>query len=433
MKTTNRSINADDIKVVSSSWMDKSGTVFTFDNGVYRHIDSRCYEIFNKLKSSLLADLERTGLVATEEADIDIEGLEHIIKHKKIDCISYGQEWTLAMLQEAAVLSCDINLKLLNMGLALKDSHPWNVTFDYSKPVFLDYGSIDYVSKVSPRAWLREFYKQFYIPLWIGTKISRSLAYSAMKEHPTGFGKKAGLTSIIPFLLMPELRKRNENAEKFQKTIISLKDRVSRFSLFDIKREWSDYQPAMWKHKVINDFLSEVNITSCLDMACNRGEFSIPIAERGIPVIATDVDEYSIDFLREQAKEKSLPLTALLIDYLRPTAPFGVGLFYANSYERLKSEMTLSFAIAHHLVFKNGVNFRVLRDVIVQYTGRYALIEFIPLSDKYVAEWIAAEPNKKYDWYSKTNMIREFSSKFSFMKTWDCPYNNREILLFKKL
>ena len=426
-------LKPEEISIVPSSWLDNLGTVFEHEGSIYRALSEKGTQIFLRFSLDNLRKLEKKGLIHTEKAKVSVPGFPLIIKHNRVECVSYCQEWTLEMLQDAALKVCKLNLELLKMNLALKDSHPWNLTFHFGQPVFLDFGSIDILEEVSFKAWLDEFFVHFYFPLWLGANVSNKLAYRAMKEHPLGFGKnleqKLGLLKICVL----GIDRHNLSKSKFKNILTKLVKNISVLRVTGKKEEWSNYEPALWKHEIISEVSEISDINSCLDMASNKGEFSIAVAQKGIPVTAIDIDEYSINYLRSISNKQNLPITALYLDYLRPTSSFGVGLFYKNSYERLKSDLTISFAIFHHLIFKSKVNFRVLRDIISNYTKKYALIEFIPFDDKYVQEWVLANPSLNFKWYTRENLVSDFSSEFEFIRLWKCPYNSREILFFKKI
>ena len=46
------------------------------------------------------------------------------------------------MLRDAALLTLDLNIALLDYDCMLQDAYPWNVLFDSSQPVFVDFTSI---------------------------------------------------------------------------------------------------------------------------------------------------------------------------------------------------------------------------------------------------------------------------------------------------
>ena len=56
--------------------------------------------------------------------------------------------------------------------------------------------------------------------------------------------------------------------------------------------------------KFINSFLENSNISTCLDVACGSGRFSIPISQHGINVVAVDYDLIPLRKLKDKTKRE---------------------------------------------------------------------------------------------------------------------------------
>lgn len=426
-------ISDDLIKNKRSSWLDSSGQVFVLNGSIYRGLKEEGVNIFSYIsENGIMPALFKKGLIYTEEAAICTKEFSTVLKHKTIEHVSFPQEWTLKTLKEAALLTCELTLELLESGLMLKDGHPWNLTIDHSKLTFIDFGSISFFEAKHTHSWLTDFYKHFYVPLWIGSKLGSRLAYRCKDEHSTGFSKQLFSSRLISSILLPLAKKKISNVKEFKKIVKKIAVKIRNIRIPNRKGEWSDYQASSWKRGVVKDFIDTVDVKSCIDLACNRGEYSIELATRDIPVVAIDIDEYSVNHLYLFSKSNNLPITPLFLDFLNPTSAFGVGLFYENSYERLKSDASFALAIIHHLVFKSHINFEVFRDIIDSYTKRYALVEFIPKTDTYVQNWLNNKRLEDYSWYTRENFIATFSTRFEIVENWKCPDNNREIFLFKR-
>ncbi len=420
------------VKFFNSSWLDKSGRVFRYNGKIYRALTSSGAKIAKHVfDSNHVEKLRCQGLIETKIADLYLDGYDTVLEHKTVEFISYPQEWTIDMLKDAAIMFCRVNIELMKIGLCCKDSHPWNVTYDSANPIFLDFGSLEFINKVSVSSWISEFERHFYLPLWIASKGKVTLARYCLMEHPSGFSKHLFSNRFAKYLLLKYRFLATQAYHDFNAFLEALIVHLQTLQVSPKKGLWSNYKPAEWKKEIIAEVLSNYKINSVIDLAANQGEFSIPIAEMGIPVVTTDTDEYSVSMLRNKAHNKKLKITPLLLDYIRPTKPFGIGLFYEDSYRRLRADMSMSLGIVHHLVFKSYISYSVLENIVFSYTKRFALIEFIPKSDKYVSEWIKNKSNE-YKWYNKESFIKTFLKRFELIKSWQCPYNDREIFLFAR-
>ncbi len=425
-------LDSQKVNFFNNSWLDKSGRVFRYNGNIYRAITSRGAKIAKYvLNGNYLENLISQGLIETKIADLYLDGYEAVLEHKTVEFISYPQEWTIDMLQEAAIMFCRLNIELMKIGLCCKDSHPWNITYDSTHPIFLDFGSLEFINKLSISSWISEFERNFYLPLWIASKGKKTLARYCLMEHTSGFSKHLFANKIAKCLLLRYRFLAKQARHDFRAFLKELIVHLQTIQISPKKGVWSNYKPAEWKKEIIAEILKEYNINSVIDLAANQGEFSIPIAEMGIPVVATDTDEYSVSILRNKAHKQNLKITPLLLDYIRPTKPFGVGLFYEDSYSRLAADMSMSLGIVHHLVFKSYISYSVLETIVFRYTKRFALIEFIPKNDKYVAEWIAGKSDE-YKWYNRESFLQTFFNRFELIKNWKCPYNEREIFLFMR-
>lgn len=141
-------IPINEIEMVPTSDFDDVGKVFRWKKQIYRGVYASYADFYKEIFSSPLGeDLINLGLIPTQVVPYHLNGFEIILEHKTVPVISYPIEWCSAMLKDAALLTCDIQLRLLKSGYTLKDAHPYNVLFDFSVPRFVDVGSIALKSK----------------------------------------------------------------------------------------------------------------------------------------------------------------------------------------------------------------------------------------------------------------------------------------------
>ena len=87
----------------------------------------------NEVVKGLLGD----QLIETRETDESIEGYALVLEHRKISPINYCYEWPVRMLQDAALLTVEMCIKLSEGGLVVKDATPWNILYEGTKPIFI--------------------------------------------------------------------------------------------------------------------------------------------------------------------------------------------------------------------------------------------------------------------------------------------------------
>jgi hypothetical protein len=83
--------------------------------------------------------------------------------------ITYPWEWPNSLLESAAQLTLSLRMRLLDIGLDLKDASAFNVQFDGLNPCFIDIGSIE-TWRPNP-SWnaSRQFIEHFINPLAVGS------------------------------------------------------------------------------------------------------------------------------------------------------------------------------------------------------------------------------------------------------------------------
>jgi len=91
-----------------------------------------------------------------------------VFRVETVEVITYPWEWPNSLLESAAQLTLDLRLRLLDIGLDLKDASAFNVQFDGLSPRFIDIGSVE-TWRPNP-SWnaSRQFIEHFINPLAVG-------------------------------------------------------------------------------------------------------------------------------------------------------------------------------------------------------------------------------------------------------------------------
>ena len=90
-----------------------------------------------------------------------------MLRHERIDVLSYPYEWSFEMLRDAARLQLSLTREALAEKLITKDASAYNVQFVGSKPVFIDVGSFERLRPGEPWAGYRQFCELFLNPLYV--------------------------------------------------------------------------------------------------------------------------------------------------------------------------------------------------------------------------------------------------------------------------
>lgn len=158
----------------------------------------------------------------------------------------------------------------------------------------------------------------------------------------------------------------------------------------DRQSGWRAKQREVWK------LLVRLKPRTVLDLGANTGWFSRLAERAGASVIATDVDEASVDELYRVAKRdrlRILPLVVPLTEMKRETycAPGGDSLndddvltrhpLHLAPQSRLRSELVLCLALIHHLLIALREPVESVVDLLDSVAERFLVVEWIDADD----------------------------------------------------
>jgi len=438
-------LTANDVMFASKRSVDTNGRVFYLDGEVYRAITADAVPIYQKLLQNPLAQgLFDRGLIQTEVAPLALEGYALVLKHHKIPFVSYVTEWCGSMLKEAALALLDLSLALAEMGLELQDAHPWNILFDGTRPIFIDFSSI--IPIQTPDRWLpeNEFIGMFYNPLRLMAAGSPDAARALVVAPDTRLGRRiTGRDVALTLLRERKLRQalqaaapvKSSAASERKRILETWRERISALTIPLGKTTWSDYciegvdmatrDQWMVKRQSAYEAIVRCKPKTLLDIGSNTGWFSKLAAMQGARVIATDKDETSINKLFLDQSARDLQVLPLIMDFRNPTPAYGIDLRCAPAVERYKCEMILGLAIIHHLVFSQKLTFSTIVDNLANFVERWLLVEFIPGSDKHLVNWYN---ERDYPWYTTENFENELRQHFRTVER--MPSNPEPRLMF---
>jgi len=469
-------IPKEEIRFNNTSYVDPNTRVFSWNGSIYRAVIPGMKSFYNKLiGEEWFINLQKKGLiVGTEMTNHSLEGFGLVLRHRKIPIITYCMEWPAVLLKKAALLTIRLCIELLEKNLSLQDAYPWNVQFEGVKPIFIDVGSICPFED-ERFLWVpyQQFCNFFLFPLYLYSAgidlpvrfmllnylegithdaCARMLPTSYRFFHPSVFFR-LDLPKVMADMVnklnieqkltdsMKTMDKSSFNSAR-KNMFRGLEKDVESIKLPQKRSAWSDYEqgdPSFtssdnWsvKQKIVKKILDDYRPESVLDIACNRGWFSILAAMSGASVISFDTDEPSVTSLCADAERKNLNILPLIMNVLNPTPSFGWMLKqFPSAQERISADMTFAFALIHHLVFSQWQNFDRVVETLDVYTKKWLLVEFVPKDDE-KSQILLRRKIDTFDWYTLENFLKVLNKKYIKTEIFDSAPSGRKLILCHK-
>lgn len=428
---------------------DDAGFVFKHNDYLYRGIYKKYKKTYDEVYSQYLKNkLFQYGIIDTKKIkpslfpELDIAVL---YQHTYIPFISYPHEWSTEMMKDAALFHIDLFSKLCKFDLTLKDWHPWNILFEYSKPIFIDFTSIipqddlpkqkylnHKLSNISSIVWDRSsifiyqmyllmFQPYFLFPLYLYSKKKYSYARKRIlettlntsnttikkKEIFPDISMEKSLYSILKIIKILTLFEKHQCKKSFYSI---LRSEISRLKVSQTSSDYTNYynqkkenysftNESRWTTKqiTIKHIIKKYKPKTILDIGANTGWYSILAAKLGCKVVAVDVDETCINNLYGRAKKENLNILPLVVDILNIPEPVfpqkNHNLRNSNlnkqpllkkANQRLNCDMVFVLALIHHLSLGMGKSFEEIIYIIRPFVKKYLILEFVSIEDKLI-------------------------------------------------
>lgn len=449
-------IDPNTIAIDPTSFVDPTGRVFTWQGGIYRAVVmERAPFICRLLEEVIEPDpVLRDAFVETELTDLQLEGYELVLKHRRVPYQTYCTEWPAAMLKDAALLTLRIARGLVRHNLVLQDAHPYNVFFDGTRPCFIDLGSV--VQAHEDHLWRAydQFCAFFLHPLYLasaklagvtrpmlmdtirgipGEVCAKMLPVSYMVRHPRTFTRlvlPSWLTRISRAWGMDEsirsastrLAGRTDLAGARARFFKALEREVGRISLPEQPSHWSGYyrgsdastsaEDLSPKDDALRRIFQDLRPKSLLDLGCNVGRYALMAAREGTVVIACDTDESCVNHLYCTARRGGESVLPLVMNAVNPTPAFGwCARQYPAATERLQAEMVLALALVHHMAIHQMQSFERIVGALAAFTTRWLVVEFVGREDPHARQMLA-HTSRDYGWYKLDAFVDVLEATF---------------------
>jgi len=447
-----------ELDICELSGADEVGILFHRKGRLFRAINHEFVEHIRSIFScGLIEELINLRLIPRTWVISDVlEGFDLVLEHEVIQPISYPREWSFSMLRDAALTELKVNLICQKYGYQLKDSHPNNIVFDGTHPLFVDVGSI---VKVDPgiigwRAYenfLRSYY--YALKIWkdgngyigrralIGSEIE-SMPHETFLIYQYPILRKLNLRYISRVVrlyfryrkisLIPSERLKSRIGGLAGVLLLFLRDNgllpFLRVNLSSLIRKISNFSckayPTGWEHyhdeiaeiyakgeiyprfERIVEIINKYKIKTVLELAGNAGFLSRMIIKKCNvkKAICTDYDERAVDQMYTLAKDASIQLTPAILNFVVSTSVS----CEIPLPERYASEAVLALAVTHHLLLTQKVPVDYIFKTLSLYSTKYVFIEFMPLGlydgrhapdlpRWYTVDWFRASFRKHFD------------------------------------
>ncbi|MBB4059633.1 class I SAM-dependent methyltransferase [Salinibacter ruber] len=447
---------------VAGSFRDPSGFLFRRGGTLYRQVNSVYREDYDRLmESGLYNELVGSGLlVAHEEVDIDPAGPDayRIIRPELVPFISYPYEWSFSQLQDAALLTLEIQKRALEADQSLKDASAYNVQFRQGRPVFIDSLSFEEYEEGSPWIAYGQFCRHFLAPLALMSYTDVRLG-QLFRTHLDGVPLDLASTllparSYLSFSLLSHIHFHAKGQDRYADVsdekevpdrevgrtqllgiIDNLQSAVSGLSWEPEGTEWAGYYDDTnyssegfdAKEAFVAEAVDTHGPEAVWDLGANTGRFSRIAAESGARTLALDIDPAAVEKGYRACRDNGQPnILPLVLDLTNPSP--GIGWEHAERkslMDRGPADMALALALVHHLAISNNVPLPRLAGFFSQLCETL-VVEFVPKSDGQVQRLLVTREDI-FDDYTQEHFEEAFREHFTIEETKDVPESKRTL------
>lgn len=415
-----------------ASYRDPAGQVHRLKDRIFRTVQPAGLEEYSFVKESgaLLELIEAGSVISGEEVEPDLLGDQApvgglVIEHPRIPFISYPYEWSFQALKAAALLHLDIQITLLEKGIALSDASAYNIQFRGPDPVFIDFLSFRKYREREHWAGHRQFCEQFLNPLLLRSLFSMPFNdwYRGRLEGVAAEGLARLLKwrhrmslRILSHVVMParlqaaegegthsagiKAKQRGLARSSYSALLVQLRGWIA--GLVGTGHEntvWSSYagdnsyeEPeARAKREFVAEFTAATRPALLLDIGCNTGDYAkVALSSGAGGVVGLDADHGALEQAFERARAEGLNFLPLYQDSANPSPSQGWNNVERQSLLQRSADVDAVTALAfeHHLTIGRNIP---LHETVRWITGLAprGVIEFVPKDDPTVQKMLA--------------------------------------------
>ncbi len=380
------------------------------------------------------------GLVRAEASDVPLDGYPLVVKHPRVDFFSVWREWPSLMLRDAALMVCALDAEMIAHDYGILDIHPWNVLFDFARPVFIDFSAVVPLD----HAWLDELAGRFrdywVLPLTFISMghphLARSIRKSCEVIDPLDEFFKRRELRWFPFWYFRLRRKAQRRPAAFFR---QLRARLERLHLpgadaeplspptEDCVESLRAFVQTDVRARTVATLLDRLRAETLFNVGCGAGHYALLAEHKGLKVIAIDEDETCVNTLYRHVKAHDLRILPLLLDFSIPTVGHWRKKEVPPATERLTCDVVLLLSLLERLVFDLELSFERIANLLAAYGRKYAIVEFMPPRGAHAFKHREA----RFAWYDMENFIGVMARHFRLAEV--CELDRaRKLLLFEK-
>ena len=461
-------------KADTGSFRDPGSRVFHLDGEVYRALDQRSLDNWEKLAATrFFAEGVAAGrIVGTEPASdvTPIDGTEWagVLRHDRIPVISYPYEWTFTMLRDAALLQLDLLSAALAEDMILKDSTPFNVQWRGRQPVFIDIGSFEALESGDIWVGYRQFLGQYLYPLILTAHVGIPFQ-PWLRGQPDGLTaeqlrrvmssrdllRKSGLLHVaLPARaerkahgggrnVRSELKEAGFSKEMIEANVNGLRRIVTDLEWDPGSSRWNEYATSC-DHVHVHRGAKAAFITRALaaappsvvwDVGANDGYFSKLAAATADHVLALDADEVVLDELYRGLRKAGIDNVLPLVHDLANPSP-GIGWRGRERpplVDRSSPDLILCLAVIHHIVIGRNIPVRAFVDWLAD-LGANVILEFVSPDDPMVrALTVNKRPHEIHRDYNETDLRSYLGERFAIESEEELPGGTRRLFSLRPI
>lgn len=453
-------------RIHPASYKDPDGFLFYHQDKLYRQINKSYKTHYTLLMQSGLYEslIKEKLLVPHEETDIppfDPASCWKVIAPEPLQFISQPGTWSFSALKQAALLTLQIQIRALKVGLWLKDASIHNIQFKGSNPIFID--TLSFASHAPGAPWpaYRQYCEHFLAPLALMAHQDARLS-SLLQLHPDGIPLDLAC-KLLPFraTLSPALfmhlflhawfqkasgrvlpeKHRSLPLHQLMGILENLVKSIEKLSLSGLKSLWSGYysknsypdSAISHKKRVVETWFAQCDKDLVLDLGANTGLFSRVLASRAKLVISADSDPICTEICYHLSKKEGVTnLLPLTIDILNPAPATGFANSEHSSFtDSLKCSTIVALALLHHLRIRGNLPFSRFLEWAAK-TSPYLIVEFVPREDPEASKMLLGRSDAFPD-YSLEGFERALSASFCIAAREKLPDSGRILYLGKRI
>ncbi len=403
---------------------DPVGRVFRHNGRFFRAITPQAEaEVRALLSSDFFVSLMRDGLVVSTSVaeDVKLQGYSLILEHECIEPLTLPYEWTFHMLRDAGELILNLAERCQDAGYRLKDAHLWNVSFRFTQPIFLDFGSIVRADGDSDETiFMTEFHNTVLYPLQLWSKGNFYLANRVLADdfpfrrlQPFAFPSENS-TNWLGRLCRRVARSRTWTIPRLRAALHQLPPPRSVTMWMDYHAQSRDSEIRQKRFTLICSLLKKYQVHSVMDIAANQGDF-ISFLRKNLSLsylITSDYDSQALDSFYLHVRQEQQPFSLVLQNAMFPVYSIFSG------ENRFQADAVLAMALTHHLTLSQGLDLDYIFSRIAGFSSKYVLIEFMPKG-----LWNGETAPRIPEWYNREWFTAAFVRHFELLEEFDAAPN----------